>query len=70
MLQLSFRYLELNAGTAGSAFTAAGKLQFQLVYRTAGNELAKRERDEGNPDKGRDHQQKPPQHVIAQSFTA
>jgi hypothetical protein len=60
----------LNAATAGSAFTAAGELQFELVYRAARNELAKRERYEGDPDKSRDHQQKPPQHIIAQSFTA
>ena len=70
LLQLVVRNIELDA-RAPSAFAAAtGKLQAKLVDRAAGDELAQQIGHEGDADESRNHQQEPPQHIIAQGFAA
>jgi len=60
-----FATLQRLRATAGTR-----ELQAKLVDRAAGDELAEQEGREGDPDEGRNHQQQPPHHVIAQSFAA
>ena len=43
----------------------SGELHAQLVDLATRDELKNHERDQGDPDEGRDHEQKPPDHIVA-----